>query len=377
MSTSTQSFLASDFYKKAIGVASDYGFDSFDDLLVMKKKVRGRNFPIEVHNRRIDSHGGEFIKIIKTCLEHNILDEERPRMIYHSNISAKALTFGLEIIGTHQSIAEALIIKTAGTILNEVGINDYRIHVNSLGDKDSSLKFTKELTNYLRKNINSIPPAGQLALKNNPISALEFMQRKKHDMCNEAPKSIEFLSKDNRRYFREILEYLEAQDTPYEVDNTVMGNRECYRHTLFEIRENNDEQRVLARGGRYDEFSSKNFKIPAPAVGIIFNFERKQREKMITPRPRKPKIFFISIGPDAKRKGLNVIESLHKSRIPLSQIVGRDQLSKQIEYAEEKNIKRIVIMGQKEANDGTVIVRDIDTRAQEIVSVDELPSYLK
>lgn len=371
-----QQVIASDFYKKAINVASNYGFVSLDDLLAGKKKI-SKKFPIDSQYRKIDSQGGEFIKTIKSCLEHGAVDVENPKMLYHSNISQKNITFGLEVIGTKQSIAEALIIKTASTILNEIGIDDYRIHINSLGDKDSSLKFNKELTGYLRKNINSIPPAGQVAFKNNPISALEYIQKKKHELSNEAPRSIEFLSKDNRRYFREILEYLETLDTPYEVDNTVMGNRECYRHTLFEIRENNDEQTVLARGGRYDEFARKIFKVSAPAVGIIFNFSKSQKEKIVTPRTRKPKVFFISIGSDAKRKGLGVIESLHKSHIPLSQIVGRDQLSIQIEYAEKKNIKNVVIMGQKEANESTVIVRNMETRAQEIVPIDRLASYLK
>lgn len=376
MKTTDQQFLASDFYKKAVTVASDYGFLSLDDVLLKKKRVKKR-FPIESQYRKIDSHSGEFIKTIKKCLEHGLVDEEEPQMFYHSNISTKALTFGLEILGTKQSIAEALLIKTAGTILQEMGVNEFRIHVNSLGDTDSSFKFNRELTNFLRKNINDIPPAGQAALKNNPISALEYIQKRKHDLSYDAPHSIEFLSKDNRKYFREILEYLEAQDTPYEVDNTVMGNRECYRHTLFEIREDNEEQNVLARGGRYDEFSQKVFKISAPAVGIMFTIDRKQQEKIVLPRTKKPKVFFISIGPDAKRKGLGVIETLHRSHIPLSQIVGRDQLSKQIEYAENQKIKRIIIMGQKEANDGTVIVRNIDTRAQEIIPIDELPSYLK
>jgi len=368
MKTAPQPFLAGDFYRKAINVSNDYGFTSLKALLANRKKNGGK-FPVNVKYRKIDSQGGEFIRTIKKCLEYNVVNEENPTMLYHANVSNKTLTFCLGIIGTRQSIAEALLIKTAGTILDEMGMYNYRIHVNSLGDADSSFKFNKELNNYLRKNINDIPPVGQVAFKNNPISALEYIQKRKLELSDDAPRSIEFLSKDNRRYFREVLEYLEALETPYEIDNTVMGNRECYRHTLFEIRENNDEQTVLARGGRYDEFSRKVFKVTAPAVGITFIINRNREEKMVTPRHRKPKVFFISIGPDAKRKGLNVIEVL--------QMVGTDQLSRQIEHAEEQKIKRIVIMGQKEANEGTVIVRNIDTRAQEIVPIADLPNYLK
>lgn len=371
-----QQFVASDFYKKAIHVASNYGFLSIDDLLRGRKKGKVK-FPIEAPYRKIDSHGGELIRIVQRCLEYDVLTEEDPRMLYHSNISQKSVSFGLEILGTKQSIAEALIIKTASSILDEVGIKDYSIHVNSIGDSDSSLKFTRELTAYLRKNINALPPAGQLALKNDAIEALIYMEKRRHELCNSAPRSIEFLSKDNRRYFREVLEYIEKLETPYEIDNSVIGNRECFKHTLFEIRKNDEKKSVLAKGGRYDEFAQKVFKISAPAVGIIFSFVKKQREKMIGPRLKKPKIFFIAIGPDAKKKSFGVIELLHRAHIPLAQIVGRDQLSKQIEYAENKKVKKIVIMGQKEANENTAIVRNTKTRAQEIVPISELVSYLK
>ena len=92
---------------------------------------------------------------------------------------------------------------------------------------------------------------------------------------------------------------------------------------------------------------------------------------------RKPKVCLIQLGFEAKVKSFAVIELLHKSRVPLYQTLAKDKLSGQLELAENLKVPYTIIMGQKEALDNTVIVRNMNTRSQDIIAVDMLPVYLK
>ena len=94
-------------------------------------------------------------------------------------------------------------------------------------------------------------------------------------------------------------------------------------------------------------------------------------------RIKKPKIFFIQLGFDAKLKSLKIIEDLRQSKVPLLQALSRDKLGAQFSSAETENIPYTMIMGQKEAVEGTVIIRDMNNRSQETIPVAGLLSYLK
>ncbi len=83
----------------------------------------------------------------------------QPVMLVHETDIVKERakhTINLEIIGTKRSIAEALLLKATVSILKDNGYKDFSLEINSIGDKESSNKFGKELTNYYKKNLNSL-----------------------------------------------------------------------------------------------------------------------------------------------------------------------------------------------------------------------------
>ncbi len=98
----------------------------------------------------------------------------------------------------------------------------------------------------------------------------------------------------------------------------------------------------------------------------------------LTPRIlKKPKIFFIQLGFSAKLQSLSIIEILRKAKIPVLQSLSKDSLSSQLGAAEKMKIPYTIIMGQKEVIDGTVIIRDMDSRSQEEIKVERLAEYIK
>ena len=76
-------------------------------------------------------------------------------------------------------------------------------------------------------------------------------------------------------------------------------------------------------------------------------------------------------------KSLKIIEILRKKKIPMYQAISRDRLISQLGLAESMKIPYTIIMGQKEAIEDTVIVRDMENRSQDTVKICDLPKYLK
>ncbi len=369
------------FLRRATNVASYYGFAPIERVLADRTRRSVEMGKVGFDRRSLDHAANEFLPVLHSCVEHDVGNAEAPALFYHSSASApraKRTVFGLGVVGTSRSIAEALIIRTAFTILEDAGAKNVSLRVNSIGDRDSSARFSREVQNYLRKNIGDLPSPCREAMKKDVFAALEHLHKKEHSLRERAPRGMDFLSEGNRRHLMEILSYLETANIPYEIDHGLVGHRECYSQTLFEIHGvfGGKESALIARGGRFDEASRRLYKMNLPGVGVLFRLEGDSAPAAQPSAARRAKIFFIQLGFDAKLKSLAVIETLRRARIPIHQSVCRDKLGSQLALASELGIPYAIIMGQKEALDGTVIVRNMLTRAQNTVPVATLPIYL-
>src|SRR3989344_3050928 len=333
-----------DFFKKASSIASHYGFSPLERLLAGSSFVRlPQIIPLA---ERKDTLVGEFATVMRRCLEHKAHMGSEAILLYHSNIqnsrNPRRIVFSLQVLGVPESIAEALIIKTALAILGELGISDPCIHINSVGDRDSSLRLSRELSQFVRGHLSEIPTAIQHVVRDDVFAALEYLRRKKFLFDDSMPKSIEFLSRDSRRHFREVIEYLETVCVPYEIDHTLLGHRDWYSQTLFEIRSGGSDERrplertLVAKGARFDELSRRLYKTSFPGVGIVFSLEARRPLRQVAiklPFPRKPKVFFVHLGFTARLHSLEIIDILRHSHVPFYQSLGTDRLTGQLERA--------------------------------------------
>jgi histidyl-tRNA synthetase len=289
--------------------------------------------------------------------------------------------FSLEIIGSPSSICEAIIIKTAYSILKDQGFDDIYIDINSIGDKDSVARFERELHYYLKKNIDSVPAEYKSIFKKDVFEILRCEDEKCKALRENAPKSVSFLSEPSIQHFKEVLEYLETLDIPYRINNNLISNKHCCCQTIFEIKKTGEETEEvsLACGTRYSYLSKKiGFKKDIPIISLSIRYKKREQtaQKPLIKNRLKPKFYFIQLGFRAKLKSLAVIESLRKAKIAVHHSLTRDKFVAQLGAAENMKLPFVIIMGQKEALDNTVVVRNIYTREQETVDVSELPTYL-
>lgn len=380
-------------YDKACETAAFFGFSPLSGLM-LEKSDRDLAKPFTDHfltrqraARDIIPLVEEKISLMRLCAGKSIA-QAQPAMVYHEgNIASDrgkkdtAKRINLDIIGSGRGVAEALLIETTVAILEEEGYSDLTVELNSVGDKDSFLRFNRELTNFYRKNIQELPGQCRQTLKKDVFELLSCPHEKCAALSKDAPKAVGFLSEQGRLHFKEVLEYLESLNIPYALNNSLISNRECCTHTVFQIKSLSDEKSgPLALGIRYNGLGKRiGFKKEVPATGVTICFESKKKSSpsIVFEKLKTPRFYLVQVGPEAKLKSLRVIDMLRRENIALYHSLVKDKLGAQLGSAENLNVPYILIMGQKESHENTVIVRNMATRSQDTVAIPTLVAYLK
>ena len=159
-----------------------------------------------------------------------------------------------------------------------------------------------------------------------------------------------------------------------------------YTKTVFEIFEDTEEGRklgALVGGGRYDVLVKLLGGKDTPACGGAAGIERlvatiKERTKK-NKQPSLPekKVYLAQLGNLAKRKSLKLVEDFRKAKINIAESLGRDSLKTQLRTADRMGVVYALILGQKEALEGTIIIRDMRSGRQETVKLEKVVGEVK
>jgi histidyl-tRNA synthetase len=396
------------FFEKAQEVSMYFGFKPIETPMLEHEHTytttigEGTDI-IDKEMYTLKTKGGDHLAMrpehtagtMRSYIEQGMQSEPQPVMLYHygpvfrhdnpqKGRYRQFYQFDVDVLGSEKSINDALVIKTLYSIFEEAGAENLVVDINSIGDKESRPAYIRELTNYYKKHINSLPPVDRERLKTNPLRILDSKDEKTKEINEGAPDSISYLSPSGKRHFKEVLEYLEELGIPYRINKNLVRGLSYYTHTVFEIMEESEDgsSMTLAGGGRYDYLAKQlGGKKDVPAVGGSIGVDRiimAPWYKKLAPRiMKKPKIYFIQIGSDAKLKSLNILETLRKAHVPVLQSLSKDSLSQQLAIAEKLEIPFVIIFGQKESIEKSVIVRDMKTRSQQTVKIDKLADYIK
>jgi histidyl-tRNA synthetase len=284
----------------------------------------------------------------------------------------------LNIINVNTSIAEATIIKTAEAILADHGIKKIKILVNNIGGPEAQLNYTKEATSYYRKHINDLTSNCRQLFKESLHALIANGSDECTEIHEEAPKPMEFLDEASKKRFGEVIEFLEIFGSDYDIDQSIIGDPNYSSNTVFKIIDQNTGKTVAA-GSRYDHLARKcGLRKDIPAIGISINVPKpKKISESSLSKIEKSKFYFLHLGFEAKLRAFDVIDQLRKSNIYLQHKLHKDKLSTQLGSAKKSGAEYYVIMGQKEAMENELIVRDKEAHSQYIINNREIVDYLK
>lgn len=375
-----------DFLRIANHVAEHFGFQTIDKLKkdsACRKCETPMPHTVTGANKKNDNLGGLLGTGIANYCEANLHALEKPVLLYSieqvPRTGEPAITF--HIFNVERSIAEAILIQTTRALANELGYTDHTVRINSLGDTDSLTRYTRELTNYLKKRLETMPPQARELMKEHPLNALAYLIEQNHELSHRSPNPLEYLSDSSRKHFREIIEYLDMSETPYEIDPKMLAHHECYSDAVFALDFASDDPAgppISVRGGRFDEFVYRTTRTRTPGVGAVVVLNNSKAPAR-SPRVKieTPAVYVVHLGFGPKIKSLMLIDTLRQAGIPVMHDLANDSLSAQLRDAEERGIEYAVIIGQKEYVENTYIFRDLNARNQEFIDHDALMRKLK
>ena len=381
---------AQDFVRSASRTAQHYGFSTLEMLRqnkACKECVDKVPHTASMQEKKVDALYGMLTSGMTTYFENRINAIQGPSLFYTIEKVPRTgdIAFAFHVLNVRKSIAETMLIQAIRSFLNDIGHEKSHVRINSLGDSDSLVRYTRDLTNYLRKRIEEMPPTARELMKQHPCEALMHLIEKNHELSFKSPSPLEYLSDGSRKHFREIIEYLDISQTPFEIDPRLMGHHSCYSDALFAIDVLDDngkkieDEAITIRGGRYDAFVSRTTKEKVPAVGaVIILKNRKAPEHIPAPRAKQPSgIYLAQLGFGPKVRSLLLIEELRRAGINVTQNVTSDSLSEQLRQAESENARYAIILGHKEFMNDTIIVRNLHAQNQENIPIHTLTHYLQ
>lgn len=384
------SFTTADFVRMVSTVAENYGFQPGTQAqkLVVEEATEETSFPhtITTKERYKDAVHGLLTNGVATYCQYRWHATRRPLFVYNleSVPRTNEIAVTYHVYNVEKSIAEALLIHNLRALVQELGYSDHCVRINSLGDTESSTRYHRELTHFLRKRLDHLPSTARELMKEHSTLALQHLIEKDHDLAYRTPNPLEFLSDTSRKHFREIVEFLDMSDAPYEIDPKLLGHHECYSDALFTIdlfpgaADPDTWPDLHISGGRLDTFVERHTGTRYPVTGaVVILKSRKIPHRLPRPRLPVPSVYVVHLGFGPKIRTLLLLDELRHAKIPIYQNVASDSLSEQLRDAEAQNCTYSVIIGQKEYVEGTVILRDMHGQNQETIPQQQLIKRLK
>lgn len=380
--------------EKVAKIAEYYGFSLLPKIQVSRHDMhvaRQLRCPLEQQSPFLKINTDELSAILHAYADKKLFGYQQPPMLYYESIlprenenpggAVRQIT--LDIIGSSKSISKAALIHTAYTILTEEYGENLIVELNSLGDRDSAVRFNRELNNYYKKYASELPATLRELLKSDPSLVVTSTNTKAKELAINAPQSISCLSESSRTQFKEVLEFMETLDIPYRINPKLIANRNIYAETVFTIRraDASADEEPCALGFRYNPVSKKiGYKKEIPAARVVIYLPKAKIgpvKKTDNKKPKKALFYFIHIGFEAKLKSLHTLEILRQAKMPVIYSLIKDTLTNQLIHAEQCAVPYIILMGKKESMEHTVLVRATRNCSQETISLEELPRHLK
>ena len=371
---------ADEILSKASAVGQYYGFTP---LSVLAAKSRGNikknvGYPDSLATIALDPTAETVAGFLKQCRHLDPLPSPRqPLFIWHTNIAPgrpaqKKAAVQFHALGTDRAIADAVVIRALIALTRDLYHEEPIVRINSMGDKETRARYARELGNFFKKRATSLPEECIIRAKSDTFDAAEYVIA--NECCEDLPAPTEHLSDASRKRFEDLLEYLEMTETPYELARNLISRGNAWSDTCFELTINNKR---VAWGSRYSDLTKHFFpSAPMHAIGAVLHIASEGAVvKKVS--PMRLRFSFVHIGDEAKRISIRLAEDFRKARVPLTQYIGTESLTEQLGLAERDNNPYLLIMGRKEALEGSAILRNRATQVEKTLSLSSLIDQLK
>jgi len=386
------------FLEKLVTLAHNFGYvridtPMFEDARLFGFWSQGQDELLTLEDpkgNQIAAKPSHIFGLVRAYLEYHFPERERVSKWYYSSPVAfvsngevkQTVEYGFQIFGSSAPIADSQMINLLLKLFSEIGLANLSLEVNNIGCIECMPAYQEQLKNYFKDKKYDLCENCLDSLENSqPLQILACTNLSCSTVAADAPALIDFLCENCRKHFIGVLEGLDELSIVYNLNPKVIG-RPWSRRTVFEIRFKAEAGEVsLGMGGHADDLVQGLGGLPTQALGfsgtlesVLAAFELAQLKFA---SKSKVDVFLVPLGDLAAKKTLRLFTELWNSNIVASEFAGPGSIKTQLKLAESNKVSIALIIGQKEARDGTVILRDVRSGMQELFTYERIIDEVK
>jgi histidyl-tRNA synthetase len=282
---------------------------------------------------------------------------------------------GAEIFGDEGPGCDAEMIDMLVGLLNDLGIGDIQVLVNSIGSAGARASYRRALVEYFEPNRAALSHDSQRRLATNPLRILDSKDERDQRLLADAPTIHACLDAGDQEHFAKLRAYLDELGTPYSVEEKLVRGLDYYTRTLFEIKGPKDKLGAgdtLIGGGRYDNLVGDLGGPSVAAVGFAAGVERLLIASDAEVSSNVIDAVVAALGPAAIAPCLALARDLRSKGIRCEVDTRGTSLKSQLRRANQLGARLVLIVGESELASGIVEVKDLEAHTQEPIAREQV-----
>ena len=328
---------------------------------------------------------------VRAFIEHNRAADPLPQkyfylgpMFRHERPQAGRLRqfhqFGVESFGTSDPRADVEVIALLWRLLLDLALPDLTLEINSLGSSGDRATYKPILRAFLSQQESRLCANCRRRMDTNPLRVLDCKVPDCRAATESAPKLTDHLSPEARSHFEQVLAGLLAIGVPYRLNPRLVRGLDYYCLTSFEITSTHlGAQNAVGAGGRYDGLVETLGGPSVPAVGFAVGLERVSLmlPEVLSSSLHECLYYVAAFGEKGTKLGLVLLDELRRVGLSAQCDYRASTLKAHLRQADRSKCRYAIFLGDDEAGRGSVILRNLESKAQEELPLSSLPSLLK
>lgn len=340
---------------------------------------------VAVENKQYVVRSAFLPSVLKAYLQNKIFESQPvSKWMYFGNVIRTEgrgglisdYEFGMEIFGEFNHLAEAQVISATWHMLMSLGLESATLEINNIGNAECQENYQDALRDYLKGKKFDLCDSCNEHLTGRTLNIFRCSNLDCQLTLSEAPTILDFLDQDSHKHFTNILEALDELEIPYQLNPFYVGPDGSSNTNLAIKYKQGDQSFIVGEASYHNELlknlGGKNYS----AFGFVGSFSSMQRAmhsmEIDIEQELKHEVVLVPLGELASKKSLKLFRDLVRAEVKVYDHFGHLGVKNQLKQAELSKSPIALIMGQKEAMDEMVILRDVKSGMQEVFSYDKI-----
>ncbi|MFF9510477.1 histidine--tRNA ligase [Streptomyces sp. NPDC014724] len=287
---------------------------------------------------------------------------------------------GAEAIGAEDPVLDAELIILADQAYRTLGLRNFRILLNSLGDKECRPVYRDALQGFLREL--DLDEETRRRIEINPLRVLDDKRPEVQKQLVGAPVLRDYLCDACKAYHEEVRDLLSAAGVVYEDDEKLVRGLDYYTRTTFEfVHDGLGSQSAVGGGGRYDGLSEMIGGPALPSVGWALGVDRTvlalEAEGIELELPATTSVFAVPLGEEARRVLFGIVTQLRREGVAADFAYGNRGLKGAMKSANRSGARLTIVAGERDLAEGLVQLKDMESGEQTAVLLADVSGAIR